>query len=66
MDALMQQPNVAFGAKLMVKSGDFQQGLPVIPGGSRAQIVDATVQLSPLWATVQVLELTENMTLKLQ
>ena len=58
---LMQQPNIPFGGKLIIISGDWQQGLPVIPGGSRAQIINATLTRSTLWAHVQILELKENM-----
>jgi hypothetical protein len=44
--------------------GDFRQVLPVIPGGSRADIVDAALSSSALWSSVKILHLTENMCLK--
>ena len=50
-----------FGGKIVTMSGDRQQGLPVIVGGSRAQIVDATLKRSELWRHVQTIELQENM-----
>ncbi len=47
----------------MLFSGDFRQILPVIPGGSRAQIVHACVKSSALYAGFRILRLTENMRL---
>jgi hypothetical protein len=44
---------------LVVMGGDFRQVLRVIPGGSRADIVDAASSSS-----MKVLHLTENMCLK--
>ena len=58
---IMQEPDKPFGGKLIIMSGDWQQGLPVVPGGSRAQIIDATLTRSALWGIVQILELKENM-----
>ena len=49
------------GGKLVVLMGDFRQILPVIPHGSRADIVSATVKNSSLWRNIQVLKLTQNM-----
>ncbi len=45
----------------MLFSGDFRQILPVIPGGSIAQIVHACVKSSALYAGFRILGLTENM-----
>jgi hypothetical protein len=39
-----------FGDKIIVLLGDFRQTCPVIPRGSRAQIVDASIKSSPLWS----------------
>ena len=50
-----------FGGKTIVLSGDFRQCLPVVPGASRAGIVDTCVNRSVLWRHFQVLRLTENM-----
>lgn len=44
--------------------GDFLQTLPVVPKGSREDIVDATIQRSPLWEHVEVLSLRQNMWLQ--
>jgi hypothetical protein len=38
--------------------------VPVIPGGSRADIVDSALSSSALWSFVKVLYLTKNMCLK--
>ena len=43
--------------------GDFRQILPVIPRGTRGQIVSACLKRSPLWQHIQRLPLTINMRL---
>ena len=53
-----------FGGLTMVFGGDFQQILPVIPRGSRTEIVDACLQSSYLWNRMEVLKLRENMRLQ--
>ncbi|XP_057450048.1 uncharacterized protein LOC130741224 isoform X4 [Lotus japonicus] len=55
--------NKPFGGKVVVLGGDFRQILPVIPKGSRAEIVMATINSSRLWRFCKVLTLTENMRL---
>ncbi len=55
--------NLPFGGKCVLFSGDFRLILPVIPGGSRAQIVHASVKSSALYAGFRILGLTENMRL---
>lgn len=57
--------SVPFGGKVFVLGGDLRQILPVIEGGSRAKVVGAATINSPLWSSVTVLELTENMRLSL-
>lgn len=52
-----------FGGKVVVLGGDLRQILPVIEGGTRAQIVNAAIINSPLWQHVTVLHLTKNMRL---
>ncbi|XP_028214934.1 uncharacterized protein LOC114396984 [Glycine soja] len=56
--------NKSFGGKVMVFGGDFRQILPVIPRGSRSDIVNATINSSYLWDYYQILRLTKNMLLQ--
>jgi ATP-dependent DNA helicase PIF1 len=53
-----------FGGKTVVFGGDFRQILPVVPKGSRADIVHATINSSYLWRKCKVLKLTKNMRLQ--
>jgi len=55
--------SIPFGGKVVVLGGDLRQILPVVEGGSRAQVVHATIVNSPLWFHVKILNLTENMRL---
>ncbi|KAI3855648.1 hypothetical protein MKX03_030505 [Papaver bracteatum] len=50
-----------FGGKTLLFGGDFKQILPVIQGGSRENIVDASISKSKLWKDFHVFELKENM-----
>merc|ERR1712041_18749 len=50
-----------FGNKVLVLSGDMRQCLPVVPGASRAGIVERCINQSPLWQHFQVMELTKNL-----
>ena len=52
-----------FGGATTLFSGDYRQLLPIIPGGSRGQIVNATFNRSPLQNWVRKLVLDENMRL---
>jgi hypothetical protein len=52
-----------FGGLTIVFGGDFQQILPVIVQGSRAQTVGACIQRSILWRSMTVLHLHQNMRL---
>jgi ATP-dependent DNA helicase PIF1 len=49
-----------FGGKIVVFGGDFRQVLPVIPKGTREQILDVVLHRSPLWNNVKVYNLTIN------
>jgi hypothetical protein len=53
-----------FGGLTMVFGGDFQQILPVVTNGSRADIVNACLRRSYLWDNMQVLKLRMNMRLQ--
>ncbi|CAH9068975.1 unnamed protein product [Cuscuta epithymum] len=53
-----------YGGKTVVFGGDFRQVLPVIPHGSRQDVVNATINSSYLWSECIVLRLTKNMRLQ--
>jgi hypothetical protein len=50
-----------FGGKNVIFSGDFRQTLPIVPKGSEAQIVAASLKRSTLWNQLHLLKLHENM-----
>ncbi|GKA91510.1 ATP-dependent DNA helicase PIF1-like protein [Tanacetum coccineum] len=50
-----------FGGKIAVLGGDFRQVLPVVRRGTRAQIVDSSLRMSPLWTIIKKMRLTINM-----
>ncbi|GJZ02050.1 ATP-dependent DNA helicase PIF1-like protein [Tanacetum coccineum] len=50
-----------FGGKIMVLGGDFRQVLPVVRHGTRAQIIDLSLRMSPLWSIIKRMRLTINM-----
>ncbi|EAU89526.2 ATP-dependent DNA helicase PIF1 [Coprinopsis cinerea okayama7 len=41
--------DIPFGGKVIVLLGDFRQTCPVVRGGSRAEVVAASIKSSPLW-----------------
>jgi ATP-dependent DNA helicase PIF1 len=49
-----------FGGKVVVLGGDLRQTLPIVQGGSRADITGLAIVNSPLWLHVTVLQLTLN------
>ncbi|KAL3618545.1 hypothetical protein CASFOL_037627 [Castilleja foliolosa] len=53
-----------FGGKTIVFGGDFRQILPVIPKGSRQDVVNTTINASYIWRNCEVLRLTKNMCLQ--
>ena len=55
-----------FGGHTFVFGGDFQQILPMIISGGRAQVVGACLQRSPLWQSITVLHLQQNMRLNME
>ena len=57
----LDQHNLPFGGITIAFGGDFQQTLPVIPRGTKEDIVGASIQRSVLWRHIKVLHLTENM-----
>jgi hypothetical protein len=58
MDTLLRRlagsDNRPFGGKNIIFVGDFRQTCPVIRGGSRAQVVEASLRKSPLWKFLTV------------
>jgi ATP-dependent DNA helicase PIF1 len=50
-----------FGGKVMMFGGDFRQVLPVVPRGTMAQIMHATLLRSYIWKYVRKICLTRNM-----
>ncbi|XP_076924090.1 ATP-dependent DNA helicase RRM3-like [Bidens hawaiensis] len=57
------QSELPFGGKVIVFGGDFRQILHVVPGGSRQQIVNASLSSSYIWRHCKVLKLTKNLRL---
>jgi hypothetical protein len=55
--------SLPFGGKTVVLGGDFRQILPVVEGGSRTEILNASLTRSFLWNDVTILRLKENMRL---
>ncbi|KAJ2913021.1 hypothetical protein MD484_g7399, partial [Candolleomyces efflorescens] len=51
--------DLPFGGKVMVLLGDFRQTCPVIRGGSRTEVVAASIKSSPLWDAFTVFQLTQ-------
>ncbi|XP_074318687.1 uncharacterized protein LOC141655509 [Silene latifolia] len=60
---ILRSPTKPFGGKVIVFGGDFRQILPVIPKGSRQDIVLSAINASYLWSFCKVLKLTKNMRL---
>ena len=58
---ICQRPNIPFGGKIVILSGDFKQCLPVVPGQQQAGIVKHAVSKSYLWGVFKVHELSVNM-----
>uniref|UniRef100_A0A803NJP1 ATP-dependent DNA helicase n=1 Tax=Cannabis sativa TaxID=3483 RepID=A0A803NJP1_CANSA len=52
-----------FGGLTIICGGDFRQILPVVPKGTRADIVDASLNSSYLWPFFKIYELKQNMRL---
>jgi len=53
-----------FGGKVIVFCGDFRQILPVVPRGTRSNIVHASINASYIWDHCQILKLTKNVRLQ--
>ncbi|XP_016164017.1 uncharacterized protein LOC107606469 [Arachis ipaensis] len=57
--------HLPFGGKVVVLGKNFRQILPVIPRGSRQDIIQSSINSSYLWHNCKVLKLTKNMRLSL-
>ncbi|XP_073137470.1 uncharacterized protein [Henckelia pumila] len=53
--------NTIFGGKIVVFGGDFRQTLPVILKGTKDEIIDSSIVMSPLWNQFHKLKLQKNM-----
>ena len=51
---LSMNSETPFGSKVIILLGDFRQTCPVIPGGSRAQVVDTSIRSSALWNLITI------------
>ncbi|KAG0586650.1 hypothetical protein KC19_2G106400, partial [Ceratodon purpureus] len=60
----IRDSNSPFGGVTVVFGGDFRLILPVIPRGSRPQIVGACLRRSTIWQHVRILNLSINMRLQ--
>ncbi|KAG5245388.1 ATP-dependent DNA helicase [Salix suchowensis] len=54
-----------FGGKSILLGGDYRQILPVIPGGTKEDIINASLSSSPLWSKFEIMLLKENMRLSI-
>ncbi|XP_066920592.1 ATP-dependent DNA helicase pif1-like [Clytia hemisphaerica] len=53
--------DVAFAGKVLLLGGDFRQTLPVVKRGTAAQVVEACITISYIWALVRTFYLHTNM-----
>ena len=51
--SLCNKPDIPFGGKIFIISGDFRQIGPVVPRGSHADVVASSIKTSPAFATFQ-------------
>ncbi|GBO22318.1 hypothetical protein AVEN_120640-1 [Araneus ventricosus] len=49
-----------FGGKVIIIGDDFRQTLPVVPRGTRADVIESCIKSSPLWSKCTHLSLTTN------
>ena len=57
----IRNSNDLMGGVVLLLAGDFRQTLPIIPRGTRADIIKACLKSSVLWKNVKMLKLTTNM-----
>ncbi len=61
----IRKTNAPFGGVVTVLAGDWRQILPVVPGGTRADIVGKCLKRSPLWSACSPLAMVTNMRARL-
>ena len=54
-----------FGGLTVLLSGDWRQILPIVPRGSRSQIINCCLKNSYIWDSIEVFTLAENMRVSL-
>ncbi|XP_058745888.1 uncharacterized protein LOC131618738 [Vicia villosa] len=64
MSGTSHASKTVFGGKVVVFGSDFRQILPVIPRGTRSDIIHAKINASYIWDHCKVLRLTKNMRLQ--
>ena len=57
---VMHVPDIPFGGKCILIGGDFRQVLPVVPRGTKVDILMATVKRNTLWPAFKCYKLTRN------
>ncbi|XP_065321868.1 ATP-dependent DNA helicase pif1-like [Gordionus sp. m RMFG-2023] len=50
-----------FGGKVILLGGDFRQTLPVVPKGSKVDIIESCIKSSYLWSYFKIIHLIDNM-----
>ncbi|RCN30987.1 hypothetical protein ANCCAN_23239 [Ancylostoma caninum] len=61
--AAQENSALPFGGVIMVFGGNWCQFLPVVPGGSRLEIINERLKSSPLWQSMTIHILDQNMRL---
>ncbi|KAK9110225.1 hypothetical protein Sjap_018285 [Stephania japonica] len=57
--------NTPFGGKVVVFGGDFRQELPVVPKGSKQDVINSTLTTSYIWPLLKKIKLVENIRARL-
>lgn len=57
----IMENEISFGGKVMTLGGDFRQVMLVLTNGTTSQMINACLVRSPLWRSVTVLRLRQNM-----
>lgn len=57
---IMRTSDIPFGGKCVLIAGDFRQVLPVVPRGTKVDILMATIKKNVLWQDFRSFKLTKN------